>query len=31
MDFNKDKKPDLVIGNKKGAFVLIHETHKEKK
>lgn len=25
-DINGDKKPDVVVGNKKGAFVLIHET-----
>ena len=25
-DVNGDKVPDLVIGNKKGAFVLVHET-----
>jgi len=30
-DFTGDKKPDLVVGNKKGTFVLIHETKKVSK
>lgn len=25
-DVNGDKKPDIIVGNKKGTFVLIHET-----
>ncbi len=27
-DFTGDKKPDIVVGNKKGTFVFIHETKK---
>jgi hypothetical protein len=27
-DFTGDKRPDIVVGNKKGTFVLIHETKK---
>ena len=27
-DFTGDKKPDIVVGNKKGTFVLIQETRK---
>jgi hypothetical protein len=27
-DFNKDKRPDLAIANKKGAFVFIHQARK---
>ena len=30
-DFTGDKKPDIVVGNKKGTFVLIHETKKVSK
>src|SRR6266516_2416468 len=27
-DFNGDKKPDIVVGKKKGTFVFVHETRK---
>ncbi len=27
-DLNGDKKPDIVVGNKKGTFAFIHETKK---
>ena len=27
-DFTGDKKPDIVVGNKKGTFVFIQETRK---
>jgi hypothetical protein len=30
-DIDKDGKPDIVVGNKKGTFVLIHETKKVSK
>src|SRR5436309_2941486 len=30
-DFTGDKKPDIVVGNKKGTFVFIHETKKVSK
>jgi putative membrane-bound dehydrogenase-like protein len=30
-DVNKDKLPDLVVGNKKGTFVLLHEAKKVSK
>lgn len=30
-DVNKDKLPDLVVGNKKGTFVLLHESKKVSK
>ncbi len=30
-DVNKDKLPDLVVGNKKGTFVLLHEVKKVSK
>ncbi len=28
---NRDKKPDILVGNKKGTFVFLHETKKVKK
>jgi hypothetical protein len=30
-DFTGDKNPDIVVGNKKGTFVLVHETKKVSK
>ena len=30
-DFTGDKKPDIVVGNKKGTFVFVHETKKVSK
>ena len=30
-DFTGDKKPDIVVGNKKGTFVFQHETKKVSK
>ena len=30
-DINGDKKPDIVVGNKKGTFVFLHETQKVSK
>jgi hypothetical protein len=27
-DFNKDKQPDIVVGNKKGVFVFVHKVKK---
>jgi hypothetical protein len=30
-NINKDKFPDVVVGNKKGTFVLLHETKKVNK
>jgi FG-GAP-like repeat len=30
-NINKDKLPDIVVGNKKGTFVLLHESKKVKK
>jgi hypothetical protein len=30
-DLNRDKLPDMVVGNKKGTFVFIHEARKVKK
>jgi len=27
-DFTGDKKPDIVVGNKKGTFVFVQETRK---
>ena len=28
MDINGDKLPDVIVGNKKGTFVHLHETRK---